>query len=64
MIQFIKAILQIIAGLIYYKATIIYFSNITYIQRGYDAIGSEYLLAIMVGISIYFLVGKMFHSIM
>ena len=54
-IQFIQVIFQLVTGIIYYKATIIYFSNVAYIQRGYEAVGSEYLLSIMVAITIYFL---------
>ncbi len=54
-----KRIIQILASIAVGSSTLLFASDIAYTQRGYKAIGGEYIAAILVAILIWWLIDRM-----
>jgi len=49
-----KTITQVLVAITAYYTILEWGSNIAYQQRGYIAVGGEYLFAILVGVAVYY----------
>ena len=54
-----KKLMQIVTSIAIGSATLIWGVQQVYQQRGYQAIGGEYILAVLAAILIYWLIDKM-----
>lgn len=54
-----KKVLQILAALATSSSVLTWAVQVAYIQRGYQAYGSEYLLAGLVAVVVYWVTGKL-----
>ncbi len=54
-----KRIIQILASIAVGSSTLLFASDIAYTQRGYKAIGGEYIAAILAAIIIWWLIDRM-----
>lgn len=57
-----KKALQLVSSIAVYGCMVSWGIQIAYEQRGYQAIGSEYLLALLMAAAAYWAVGKWFES--
>ncbi|MEY8320322.1 hypothetical protein AAK894_04475 [Lachnospiraceae bacterium 46-61] len=54
-----KRYIQIISAFAIGSSSLFWAINIAYIQRGYYAIGGEYLFGILIAVCVYWLTGKL-----
>ncbi len=54
-----KRIVQILASIAVGSSMLLWASDIAYTQRGYKAIGGEYIAAILAAVIIWWLINKM-----
>ena len=54
-----KTIVQILASIAVGSSTLLFASDIAYTQRGYKAIGGEYIAAILAAVIIWWLLDRM-----
>jgi len=53
-----KTIVQILASIAVGSSTLLFASDIAYTQRGYKAIGGEYIAAILAAVIVWWLIEK------
>lgn len=53
-----KKVIQLLSAVAIGSSILVWAVQAAYVQRGYQAYGGEYLFAVMVGIVIYFVAGK------
>ena len=54
-----KRIIQILASIAVGSSTLLFASDIAYTQRGYKAIGGEYIAAILAAVIIWWLIDRL-----
>lgn len=59
----LQVIFQLELSLVSYGVTISYLSEYATLQRGYNAIGGEYIIAIAVATAIYFIIGNLLQQL-
>lgn len=53
-----KRIVQILASIAVASSMLLWASDIAYIQRGYEAIGGEYIAAILAAVIVWWLIDR------
>ena len=53
-----KKVIQLLIAVAMGSSTLVCATQAAYVQRGYPAYGGEYILAAMVGVVVYCIVGK------
>ena len=57
-----KVVIQALSSIATYSSVVSWGTQMAYEQRGYQAVGGEYLLAVMAAVGVYWLVGKWFEE--
>ena len=57
-----KVVIQALSSIATYSSVVSWGTQMAYEQRGYQAVGGEYLLAVMAVVGAYWLVGKWFEE--